>query len=345
MSLRLRLYAIVALACVIGLSSMLAGHSAFSAPSDQSVSATAPGTNGRIAFRRYLDHNRTWGAIFVVNSDGTNARQVTRPPRGTIDDFPDWSPKGSLIVFQRCSPTAPCAVFTVRPDGTGLKRLSTSSELFSNDSGPSFLPDGRRIVFTRGSGGVRAYPGGDQVKRSDLVVMDVNGKNRRVLSRAPLYQADYEYPMFAPDGARLVYEHRRSHFADRLTRRALVVVSANGQRARRLTPWNLNAGDGADWSPDGRRILFRSHEDDDEGTQSQLYVVRPDGSDLTQVTRVSAGTLLLSASFSPDGKWIVYGAAGKNGNADVFAMRADGSGVRPVTKTALWDSAPDWGSG
>jgi hypothetical protein len=25
-------------------------------------------------------------------------------------------------------------------------------------------------------------------------------------------------------------------------------------------------------------------------------------------------------------------------------MRANGTGIRPVTRTALWDSAPDWGS-
>jgi TolB protein len=305
--------------------------------------ATSPDANGKIAFRRYLDAYRTQGAIFVANPDGTGSLQVTRPPRGTVDDFPDWSPNGSSLVFERCSATAPCAVFTVRPDGSQLKRLSMTSGLWSDDSGPSFLPDGRRIVFTRASGGLRQYPAGDQIEHSDLVVMDVNGKNRRVLLRAPRYQADYERPMFAPDGARLVYEHRRSHFADRRTRRALVVASANGKRVQRVTPWNMNAGDGADWSPDGSRILFRSHDDEDEGTQSQLYTVRPDGSELKQLTRLPSGTLLLSASFSPDGKWIVYGAAGTNGNADVFVMRVDGSGVRQLTKTALWDSAPDWG--
>jgi len=307
------------------------------------ATATSPGDNGRIAFRRYLDADRSRGAIFVANADGTGARQVSRPPRGTIDDFPDWSPNGSLLVFQRCSGSAPCAVFTIRPDGRRLKRLSSTAELLSHENGPSFLPDGQRIVFTRASGGVRSYPGGDQVKHSDLVVMDLNGKNRRVILRAPLYQADYEHSMFAPNGARLVYEHRRSHFADRQTRRALVVATAAGRRPQRITPWNLNAGDGADWSPDGSRILFRSHEDEDERTQSQLMTVRPDGTDLRKVTDLPEGTLLLSASFSPDGNRIVYGAAGTNGNADVFVMRVDGSDVRQVTQTALWDSAPDWG--
>ena len=36
---------------------------------------------------------------------------------------------------------------------------------------------------------------------------------------------------------------------------------------------------------------------------------------------------------------------GKNDRADVYVMRANGTGVRAVTKSPLWDSAPDWGPG
>ena len=52
---------------------------------------------------------------------------------------------------------------------------------------------------------------------------------------------------------------------------------------------------------------------------------------------------MLSGSFSPDGKWIVHATDGVGGQADVFVMRADGSGNRPVTRSEGWDSAADWG--
>ena len=52
---------------------------------------------------------------------------------------------------------------------------------------------------------------------------------------------------------------------------------------------------------------------------------------------------MLSTSYSPDGKWIVHATNGVDGNADVFVMRADGTDNQPVTRTKLWDSAPDWG--
>ncbi len=205
--------------------------------------ATAPGENGRIAFRRYFDKDNTTGAIFVMAPDGTGSRQLTRPPRGFLDQTEDWSPNGSLIVFQRCSATTPCAIYTVKADGTRLKRLSwapgTGGKLLSDDQAPTFTSDGRHVVFTRASGGI--HPKVDQIKHSDLVVMDLSGNNRRIVVRAPQYKADYENASFSPDGSKLVYEHRRSQLVDPQTRRALVVSSADGKRQQQITPWSLNA--------------------------------------------------------------------------------------------------------
>ena len=78
------------------------------------------------------------------------------------------------------------------------------------------------------------------------------------------------------------------------------------------------------------------------GKQSQIYVVRPDGTGLRQLTRFKAGTAVLSYSFSPDGKWIMFAKSGKGGEPDIFVMRANGTDIRPVTRTNTWDSAPDW---
>jgi len=52
---------------------------------------------------------------------------------------------------------------------------------------------------------------------------------------------------------------------------------------------------------------------------------------------------VLSAAYSPHGARIVYATNGIDDKADVFLMRADGTGNRPVTRSKPWDSAPDWG--
>ena len=49
------------------------------------VGVEAPGI---IAFRRYADAAETRGIIFTIRPDGTDERQVTRPPDGADDEFP-----------------------------------------------------------------------------------------------------------------------------------------------------------------------------------------------------------------------------------------------------------------
>ena len=300
--------------------------------------ATAPGKNGRIAFRRYFTFDRSWGAVFTVNPDGTDVRQVTHPPKGIIDDQPDWAPDGSLLAFERCpreSGSGPiggsgCSVYTVHPDGTGLTRISMcppgdAAARCTDDSLPAFSPDGRSLVF------------GASNASSKVVVTDLATHTQRVVVTAtPNYIVSD--PQFSPDGTRIVFE--KILRAD--GPRALFTVDVSGAHVRRLTAWTLDAGDNPDWSPDGRWILFRTHELHD-GKQSQIDVIHPDGSGLRQLTRFKQGAIATSSSFSPDGQSIVYGSDGVAGNADLYVMRADGSGRHRVTRTKTWESAPDWG--
>jgi Tol biopolymer transport system component len=339
-----------ATACAVASTFALAGGAALSAPTGSARVATAPGANGLIAFKRHLDAERSTGAIFTIDPSGKGELQLTRPEAGVVDDQPDWSPDGSLLVFHRSG--IPYSLYTVRPDGSELTKLSppctaTSLSEFEatceDGSGASFLPDGKRVVYTRAMGKVREFPGyGSQIEHSDIVVRDVNGANLQVLIRSRSYAGDFLYPAFAPDGSQFVYVRSNSPLTKPAGGHALFVARADGSGQRRITPWSLDAGDGPDWSPDGRLIVFRSPSSSFEG--SQIYVVRPDGTGLRQLTRFKAGTSVLSYSFSPDGKWITFSKSGRGGEPDIFVMRANGKDVRPVTRTALWDSAPDWGA-
>jgi TolB protein len=311
--------------------------------------ATPPGSNGRIAFKRYLGSGDSTAAIFTIDPSGRRSVQVTKPGPGVVDDQPDWAPDGSRLVFQRSG--VPYAIYTVEPDGSGLKRFSppcsatnvAAIETVCEDgAGASFLPDGKRIVYTRSTGKVREFPGyGDQIEHSDIVVRDVNGANLEVLIRSRPYTADLNYPNFSPDGSRLVYVRLNSPRSKPAGKHALFVARADGSGRRRITPWSLDAGDHPDWSPDGELIVFRSPSSGFEG--SQVYLVRPDGTGLRQLTHFKPGTSVLSYSFSPDGKWITFAKSGRGGEPDIFVMRPDGKDIRPVTRTGAWDSAPDWG--
>jgi Tol biopolymer transport system component len=66
---------------------------------------------------------------------------------------PDWSPDGSRILFT----TRPLVdfdagqseLYTVRPDGTGLRRLTNYGPNGPRATQPRWTPDGKAIVYTR----------------------------------------------------------------------------------------------------------------------------------------------------------------------------------------------------
>src|SRR5947209_5303368 len=65
----------------------------------------------RIAFGRATGPRTAPGpslvAIYVANADGSNVRQMSKPPHGYEDHYPDWSPNGRPIVFQRVTSARP----------------------------------------------------------------------------------------------------------------------------------------------------------------------------------------------------------------------------------------------
>ena len=153
-------------------------------------------------------------------------------------------------------------------------------------------------------------------------------------------------PQWSPDGRQLVFQRNNVRGAIPVDGIALWTVTLAGGCEKRITPWDLRAGDTPDWSPDGRRILFRSNFDYQENVSANLYTIRPNGTHLQQLTFEQGGTVnYLGSSYSPDGTMITMGRRPATGgtNADVFVMHADGSNIRPVTATVLYDSYPDWG--
>ena len=72
---------------------------------------------------------QTHGAIFTINPDGSDERQLTNPPGGYVDDHPDWSPDGKRIAFERCAEGKPCQVFTVDADGGSPQKVKARCEL------------------------------------------------------------------------------------------------------------------------------------------------------------------------------------------------------------------------
>lgn len=314
-----------------------------------SADATAPGANGRIAFRTYFDGQQSWGGVFTINPDGSGARQLTHPRRGTVDDQPSWAPDGSLIAFSRLPEEGLSHVWVMAPDGTGRRPVGrlcppgADEQTCADDANASFSPDSSRIAFTQSTGRVKQDAQGEGwIEHSALAVMNRDGSGRRTVFQGAAFSGDLQYPVFSPNGEELVFERVVSSFAKPAGKHAVYVIGLDGSGLRRLTPWFESDGDNPDWSPNGKWILFQSHVDDSRG-QSQYFVIRPDGTGRRQITHFRKGTHVASASFAPSGRSIVFAKGPEGGNVDLYKMRLDGSHVRRLTRSPLWQSAPAWG--
>ena len=91
-------------------------------------------------------------AVFVIDADGTNERQLT-----DWEDYagdPDWSPDGEWIVYN----TYPLSEFSgmnvvsnlyrIHPDGSEVAQLTFKEDTTQKATQPRYTPDGESIVFT-----------------------------------------------------------------------------------------------------------------------------------------------------------------------------------------------------
>jgi Tol biopolymer transport system component len=127
--------------------------------------------NGRrIVFTRFLKDGIE-ARVFMMRIDGSHLHPLT-PPHFE-GGSPDWMPNGDRIVFTSNSFRTGSSVFTIRPDGRGIHRL-TPSRYPHNDAAATFSPRGNRIAFISD----RNYP---DACCNDLFEMDADGSAEEMI--------------------------------------------------------------------------------------------------------------------------------------------------------------------
>ncbi len=189
------------------------------------------------------------GGLFAVKSGHLN--QITENP---ADTEPAFSPDGRTIAFVRAGD-----VYSVRPDGSGQRQLTSGPEL---DSAPIVSPDGRFVVLER-----RAAAGGP----ADLFIVRALGGGQRGLTSGPAedHQAD-----FSPDGRTIVFARNSGTPAG--TSEDLYSIRASGQGLTRLTRTGVD-----EFKPRwfaGGIVYSRGESSEGPAQYADVYTVRRNGS-------------------------------------------------------------------
>lgn len=177
--------------------------------------------------------------IYVVPArDGARPVPLTDPALQALR--PSWSPDGSLIAFRGGVEIDQQALYVMRPDGSGVRRLSQAARAVEPFCGFPWTPDGRAIAFSTSYAGV--------------YMVDADGSGERAIIGGSIQAY---CPSISPDGRRI----------------SAGVVTPTGQRVQVVDlrtlavvtpPGPLWDGWPALWSPDGSAIISNARVLGDE---------------------------------------------------------------------------------
>jgi Tol biopolymer transport system component len=284
----------------------------------------------RVVFARRDREASRYHDIFVVNTDGTGLTNLTEDP--ALAEFgPTWSPDGRKIAFA-ARPIdqwdGSAGVYVMDADGTDRQKLTdTEMDPSSGLDRLAWSPDGTSL----------AYSGGNQV-----YVMEADGSGERRI-------ADGRGASWSPDAKKLAFTCRSSL--------GLAICTVNPDGSGQQTIATDRFEDDPDvewvddsepsWSPDGTRMAFHRSIHHSEWTISNIYSMKPDGSELKLAAHKSANDYSPDWGPAPSGQppagpeppetTIILGPSGASGRSVSFDFVASRVGT---TFECSLDEAP-----
>jgi Tol biopolymer transport system component len=133
--------------------------------------------------------------IYIMNSDGTNVRQLTDV--SGYDGGPFFSPDGKRICWRRFSEDGATAeIYSMKTDGTDVKRLTNIGAM---SWAPFFHPSGDYLIFTTNKHGFANF---------ELYLVRADGQGEPI--RVTHTDGFDGLPVFLPDGERLSWTSNRT---------------------------------------------------------------------------------------------------------------------------------------
>jgi dipeptidyl aminopeptidase/acylaminoacyl peptidase len=209
----------------------------------------------------------------------------------------------------------PRHVYAVRPDGTGLRRLTSGD---ADDEALAVAPGGGSLVVSRDTGEQCGHTYWAQ--GVDLFTVALDGSTlRRLTDNCPMSDST---PAWSPSGGHIVFSRVGELWSMRADGTGLAKLTCNLATSTR--------GDGGDyapvWSPDGRLIAFSRYGD--------VYVMDANGDNARFVA--TGG----SPAFSPNGTRLAYAGPDFGDQQGIHTISITGTDDARLTTER--DADPVW---
>jgi Tol biopolymer transport system component len=300
--------------------------------------ATRPplGEGGVIAFASDRADGQTlqiWTLRAALNDQGqvvvSDLTQLTSSEGNKIQ--PRWSPDGTKLLYVAPGESANgLDIWMVPADGSGA--ALNLSQRKGDDTEPAWSPDGKLIAFTNN--------GRDDELRQ-LYLMNANGSGQMRLS----FDQEEFGPAWSPDMKYLAFVMNASGFQILNLREQ--PDPAVEPRPFYATPQRFDfstltgsLGQVAQpvWSPDGNWIAYTRQEGIVERVFLARFPLRVPEQDVVKLTDNGKDS---APSWSPDSQWLAFNSA-RDGNPEVYVMRANGQGQTNLTNSPGIDRDPAW---
>ena len=268
----------------------------------------APGPENPIAF---VGGPGDDSHLYTINPDGSSWQEIPLP--GIMVRFPQWSPDGQQFALEIALESL-VKIWIVNADGSNPHPVAQGLH-------PAWSPDGRYLVFDRGSTGA--------------FIIDLETGQER------FFADDCWYPAWSPDGKTIAccsYSYGQAMDVD------LIDIDGSHRRHLTRTPDTFECGGANTWSPDGQFLAVVSSDrttGNNFGANSRLEII-----DLTTGKRrkITDGQNLLSSAWSPDGRQLVFADNRGEEGTHLFLINTDGSSLRQLTQGEEGFYDPTWAS-
>jgi serine/threonine-protein kinase len=255
------------------------------------------------------------GTLFAVPFD-LNRLEVTGPPASILEGVVtaprnggaqfSFSDTGNLVYVAGRGGVQNVSIYWMDREG----KFTPLRETPGGYSNPAFSPDGKRLALDIFDG-----------KRRDIWVDEWERDNLTRLTSAGENNA---YPVWTPDGQRIVYSSQEKGGAPNLW----WIRADGGGDAQRLTQSKNLAQFEESWNLDSKVLAFRQ---ENPGTGSDIFTVNIEGDEKSGWKPGEPKPFVNSPfyegepAFSPDGRWLAY-VSNESGNFEVCVRPFPGPG-------------------